>query len=164
MSRDDALSARSGGMAPADGALPTPRRDAPGPTLYMLVGGEEGLRRLVGTFYDIVEFEPEGRILHILHLRGQGVVHSRIEQFNFLSGFLGGPGLYVERHRHSDVRAMHAHVEISPEARDAWLRCMAMAIDRCGLPDEVRRRLMTPFTRVAAMVVNRPPERLRRGS
>ncbi len=125
------------------------------PLLYDRVGGEAGLRTLVETFYDIVELEPEGRGLHLLHLRGHGVAHSRIEQLNFLSGFLGGPRLYVERHGHSDVREMHAHVEIDAAARDAWLNCMSMAIDRVGLPADVKRDLMANFTRVAFLLKNK---------
>jgi hemoglobin len=124
-------------------------------SLYEAVGGEPGVRRLVETFYDIVEQEPAGAILNLLHLRGSGVAHSRIEQFHFLSGFLGGPRLYIERHGHSDVRQMHAHVEIDAAARDAWLACMELAIDRCGLAGETRDRLMTHFTRVAHMLKNR---------
>lgn len=130
---------------------PSPRR---GPLLYDRVGGADGLRALIETFYDIVEFEPEGRVLHLLHLRGHGVTHSRIEQFNFLSGFLGGPRLYVEKYGHSDVREMHAHVEIDSEARDAWLTCMSIAVDRVGLPPSVKRELMDNFTRVAFMLKN----------
>lgn len=126
----------------------------PGLLLYDLVGGEEGLRRLVETFYDIVEFEPEGRVLHLLHLRGHGVAHSRIEQFNFLSGFFGGPKLYAQKWGHSNVRQMHEHVEINAEAKDAWLNCMSIAIDRVGLPADIKARLMAPFTRVAAILVN----------
>jgi hemoglobin len=125
------------------------------PSLYDQLGGEPALRTLVGTFYDIVEFEPEGRVLHVLHLRGHGVAHSRIEQLAFLSGFLGGPGLYVQKYGHSDVRQMHEHVEIDAEARDAWLACMSMAIDRVGLSADLKARLMTPFTRVATMLVNK---------
>ncbi|MBS0237810.1 MAG: group II truncated hemoglobin [Proteobacteria bacterium] len=123
--------------------------------LYDLVGGEDGIHRLVEVFYDIIESEPEGRVLHILHLRGHGVAHSRIEQFNFLSGFLGGPRLYVEKFGHSDVRQMHAHVEIDAEARDAWLKCMSMAIDRVGLAPDIKGQLMTNFTRVAMMLKNK---------
>jgi len=123
--------------------------------LYDRVGGETGLRALVETFYDIVEFEPEGRELHLLHLRGHGVAHSRIEQFAFLSGFLGGPRLYVEMHGHSNVREMHAHVEIGASVRDAWLNCMSIAIDRVGLSADVKKDLMTNFTRVASMLKNR---------
>ena len=47
---------------------------------------------------------------------------------------------------------MHAHVEISVEARDAWLKCMSMAIDRVGLPANIKQQLMDPFTRVATML------------
>jgi hemoglobin len=136
------------------GAVPTNQEQAP-PSLYDLIGGEQVLRNLVETFYDIVEFEPEGRVLYVLHLRGHGVAHSRIEQLAFLSGFLGGPRLYVQKYGHSDVRQMHEHVEIDAEARDAWLNCMSMAIDRVGLSADLKVRLMTPFTRVATMLVNK---------
>jgi hemoglobin len=91
----------------------------------------------------------------VLHLRGHGVAHSRIEQFDFLSGFFGGPRLYVQKYGHSDVRHMHEHVEISVEARDAWLNCMSIAIDRVGFPADIKARMMGPFTRVAAILVNR---------
>lgn len=123
--------------------------------LYDRVGGENGVRALVETFYDIVEKEPEGQVLHILHMRGQGVAHSRIEQFNFLSGFLGGPRLYVEKFGHSDVRKMHEHVEIDAEARDAWLKCMSIAIDRVGLTADVKEALMAHFEPVAAKLKNK---------
>lgn len=126
-----------------------------GAPLYELIGGEQGLRKLIETFYDIVEFEDAGSSLHVLHRRGHGVAHSRIEQFDFMSGFLGGPRLYVTHHGHSDVRYMHEHVSIGPSDRDAWLNCMSMAIDRVGLSAELKVRLMQPFTRVANMLVNR---------
>ncbi len=124
-------------------------------SFYDLIGGEAGVRRLVEVFYDIVEKEPEGEALNILHLRGMGVAHSRIEQFHFLSGFLGGPRLYVEKHGHSNVRTMHEHVEIGPQARDAWLKCMDIAIDRCGIAPDVKAGMMGHFTRVAVALRNR---------
>ena len=37
----------------------------------------------------------------------------------FLSGFLGGPQLYVEQFHHSNVKQMHAHLEIG--AVGGWL-------------------------------------------
>ncbi len=121
---------------------------------YDQIGGEEGVRRLVETFYDIIETEPEGAPLEILHRRGHGLAHARIEQFNFLSGFFGGPRLYIEKYGHSNVRTMHAHVEINPAARDAWLQCMGMAIDRVGLEPGLKQAMMAHFTRIAGMLVN----------
>lgn len=124
-------------------------------SLYDLIGGEKVLRELVETFYDIVEREQAGELLHVLHRRGHGVAHARIEQFDFMSGFLGGPRLYIAHHGHSDVRYMHEHVAIGVAERDAWLNCMSMAIDRIGLDADIKERLMTPFTRVATVLVNR---------
>ncbi len=54
------------------------------------IGGEQKLRDLVELFYDMVETLPEGSNLRRLHARGHGVAHARVEQFNFLSGFMGG--------------------------------------------------------------------------
>jgi len=131
------------------------RADEGGESLYDQMGGETVVRRLVETFYDIVEREPVGEALRLLHLRGNGIAHARREQFHFLSGFLGGHKLYVERHGHSNVRKMHAHVEIDPAARDAWLECMRLATDRIGIEPALRARMMLHFTRVAGTLVNR---------
>jgi hemoglobin len=125
-------------------------------TLYNLVGGDAGVKKLVQVFYDIVETNPEGHKLHLLHLRGNGVAHSRVEQFNFLSGFLGGPKLYVEQHGHSNVRTMHEHIEITSESKDIWLKCMSMAIDAIGMEASTKDKLMNNFTVAAERLVNRP--------
>lgn len=124
-------------------------------SLYDLVGGETGVLNLVKVFYDIVETESFAHKLLLLHLRGNGLAHSRVEQFNFLSGFLGGPKLYVEKHGHSNVRTMHEHVEINAESKDIWLECMDKAIGKVGLEASTKNKLMTNFTAAAERLVNR---------
>jgi len=118
-------------------------------SLYERIGGAPALHRLVNLFYDIIENDPEGERLNLLHLRGHGVAHSRIEQFNFLSGFLGGPQLYIEKHGHSNVREMHRHVEMGPVEKDAWLSCMSRAIRDAGIAPEISAVLMKHFRAVA---------------
>jgi hemoglobin len=118
-------------------------------SLYERIGGAPALHKLVNLFYDIIENDPEGQGLNVLHLRGHGVAHSRVEQFNFLSGFLGGPQIYIEKHGHSNVREMHRHVEIGPIERDAWLACMSRAIRDAGLASEISTVLMKHFRAVA---------------
>lgn len=134
-------------------SAPTPKRTAP--VLYDKIGGAAVLKALVAAFYDIIENEPEGQSLHLLHMRGHGIAHSREEQFNFMSGFLGGPPLYVERYGHSDIRKMHEHVDIDAAARDAWLLCMSMAVERVGLGGEARDLLMQHLRSVATALINR---------
>lgn len=123
--------------------------------LYEQIGGEEPLRRMVEHFYDIVESHPDGEPVHRLHLQGFGVAHLRQAQFEFLSVFLGGPRYYVERMGHANVREMHAHLAIGPAEVRSWLRCMAQAIEKAGIPAEPGARMLAHFTRVAEALRNR---------
>lgn len=123
-------------------------------SLYDSIGGEEEIRRLVEAFYDIIETDPEAEELHVLHLRGHGVAHSRVEQFNFLSGFLGGPQYYVQRYGHSHLREIHVHIPIGYKERDIWLACMTKAIARVGIEAETADRLMRHLTQAAELCIN----------
>ena len=109
---------------------------------YERLGGDDGVRALVEAFYDIVEQEEFAEELHLLHRRGFGVAHSREEQFNYLSGFFGGPQRYVMTHGHARLKEIHEHVPIGPEMRDLWLRCMDEATARIGLDGDLAALLM----------------------
>ena len=106
-------------------------------------------------FYDIVERDPAGASLMAMHNQGHRLAHAREVQFEFLSGFLGGPQLYLERHRHSNVRRMHAHLAIGTTERDSWLICMDRALTAVVADPETRGLLMSHFSRVAEALRNR---------
>lgn len=114
-----------------------------------MIGGEAAVERLVKIFYDIVESDPAGAPLMVMHNQGHGLAHAREAQFEFLSGFLGGPQLYLERHRHSNVRRMHAHLSIGTVERDSWLICMDKALAAVVADPETRGLLMGHFSSVA---------------
>lgn len=124
-------------------------------TPYEQIGGEAGVRELVRVFYDLVETEPEGAPLRVMHNQGNGLAHAREAQFMFLSGFLGGPQLYVEQFRHSNVRQMHAHLAIGEVEAQSWLACMEKALEKTA-DDDTRRMLMQTFRRVASALRNQP--------
>lgn len=124
-------------------------------SIYSLVGGEDAVYKLVNSFYDIIESHPGSHKLHVLHLCSNGIPHSRVEQFNLLSGFLGVSSLYVEKHGHSNVRQMHEHVEIDNEAKDIWLKCMSMTIDAIGIGANTKDKLISSFTSITNLLVNR---------
>lgn len=118
------------------------------------LGGEDALRAVVERFYDLIETDPRGEHLKLLHLRGQGLTHVRPEQFDFLSGFLGGPRYYADRHGHMDLRQIHAHVPISPEDAETWLELMDQALSDMGHQGAHVERMRQTFRRVALMLVN----------
>lgn len=120
------------------------------------IGGEEAIRDLVERFYDIVEATPEGKNIELLHGRGHGLSHARIEQFNFLCGFFGGRQYYKEKHGHADVKLMHAHVPITTEDAENWLTCMDRTLEELGHSGENVEKLRATFRRVALALVNEP--------
>jgi len=123
-------------------------------SLYDQIGGEAPLRKLVESFYDLVETDPDGAPVHVLHLRGHGINHLRRAQFEFLSGFFGGPKLYIERTGHSNMRMMHEHVAISQVEVDSWLLIMNRNLHNLAYEEELRVKLMGHFTRAALMIKN----------
>tara|TARA_R110000787_G_scaffold177078_1_gene289143 strand:+ start:747 stop:1160 length:414 start_codon:yes stop_codon:yes gene_type:complete len=122
------------------------------------IGGETRLRALVETFYDLIETLPEGSNLRRLHARGHGIAHARVEQFNFMSGFLGGRSYYLEKHGHMDVKRMHAHVPIRQADADNWLICMNRALDKEGHTGPHIDKIRSVLTRVATILVNDVPD------
>jgi len=64
-------------------------------TPYDVVGGAAGVRRVVDRFYDLMDGLREAYRIRKLH--PQDLSGSRDKLYWFLSGWLGGPQLYVER-------------------------------------------------------------------
>ena len=118
------------------------------------IGGEDALRDLVGHFYDLVESLPETAHLRALHMDGHGLAHTRAEQFDFMCGFMGGRQYYMEKHRHMNVREIHAHVPILAEDAEVWLATMARALADLGHHGPHIDRLQATLRRVALILVN----------
>ena len=94
------------------------------------LGGADVVLRITERFYDAMDtLEPELARLHALDDDGK-VSRTTRDRFGlFLIGWLGGPQTYMERHGHPRLRMRHAHVPVNSATRDAWLRCMAVALD-----------------------------------
>ncbi|HEX8955245.1 MAG TPA: group II truncated hemoglobin [Burkholderiaceae bacterium] len=124
------------------------------PTAFALIGGSEKLRDMVDRFYDLMDLEPEFagiRALHPSTLDG-----SRDKLYWFLSGWMGGPSLYIERFGHPRLRARHLPYAIASSERDQWLRCMAWAMQDVGVDEGLRERLMHSFFDTADWMRNKP--------
>ena len=123
-------------------------------TVLDKIGGEDALRALVAHFYDLVESQPEGQQIVHLHMDGHGIAHTREEQFNFMSGFMGGRQYYMEKHRHMNVREIHAHVPITTQDAEDWLTLMDRALSDLGHSGAHIDRLRSTLRRVAMILVN----------
>lgn len=126
----------------------------PAPSLYELLGGEQPLRDLVDRFYDLMELEPEFAGIRVMH--PTPLDSSRDKLFWFLSGWFGGPDLFVERFGHPRLRARHMPYAIATPERDQWLRCMQLAMEEVQLSQELQQFLMASFTQTADWMRNTP--------
>src|SRR5262245_64560428 len=113
-------------------------------SLYELMGGEAGLRTLVDRFYDLLDSSPEAAQLRALHPKS--LKQSREKFFMFLTGWSGGPQLYIEKFGHPALRRRHAPFSIGPVERDQWVWCMHKALDEMDMQDQVRKYLKGHFS------------------
>jgi len=123
-------------------------------TVLDKLGGEDALRRLVEHFYDLVEARPEGAQIVRLHMDGHGIAATRVEQFNFLSGFLGGRQHYKELHGHMNVKLIHEHIPIMQKDAEDWLALMDRALADLGHSGAHVERMRATLRRVALALVN----------
>jgi hemoglobin len=120
---------------------------------YERVGGDAAVRALVDAFYDRMDLEEafaDIRKLHPASLDG-----SRDKLYWYLSGWLGGPSLYIERFGHPRLRARHLPFPIAERERDQWLACMRMAMADVALEEGLVTALMDAMSGVADWMRNR---------
>ncbi len=120
---------------------------------YELLGGESVLRQIIDRFYDLMDSVPEYYGIRKLH--PQDLSGSRDKLFMFLSGWLGGPGLYVEKYGHPMLRARHLPFAIGSAERDAWMACMQQALVESDVEIALREGLLKALTGTADWMRNR---------
>ncbi|GGM63698.1 oxygen-binding heme protein [Longimycelium tulufanense] len=119
-------------------------------SFYEAVGGEETFRRIVARFYQEVARDELLRPLYPEADLGPAEERLRL----FLMQYWGGPHTYSERRGHPRLRMRHSPFTIGPMERDAWLRCMRIAVDEAGLAEPHRQQLWEYLEMAANSLVN----------
>ncbi|RXZ44897.1 group II truncated hemoglobin [Crenobacter cavernae] len=122
-------------------------------TPYELLGGAGVVRWLTDRFYDIMDTDPQVKSLRDMH--PADLAGSREKLYMFLSGWLGGPALYMEAYGHPRLRARHLPFAIDEAARDQWMYCMNKAVAELVCEDELKAKLIEAFYGTADFMRNR---------
>lgn len=127
----------------------TPQR----PSLYERIGGEEGVRRFTRRFYEIMDKEPEAAACRAIH--PESLEESEQKLFEFLSGWLGGPQLFVERRGAPMLRARHMTAPIGEQETREWLLCFRWALVDTVTDGELRAAILPQVEMLAKHMQNR---------
>ncbi|ATX82284.1 hemoglobin [Mariprofundus ferrinatatus] len=122
-------------------------------TLYERIGGEVPLRLLVERFYRHMDELAEARPIRDMHAKSLKVSEEKL--FMFLSGWMGGPSLYIEKYGHPRLRMRHMPFAIDESARDQWMLCMRHALDEVVEDACLRDELMQALYGIADFMRNR---------
>ena len=117
---------------------------------YAEVGGAPVFHKIVARFYEQVAADEVLRPLYPEEDLGPAQERLRM----FLEQYWGGPRTYSDQRGHPRLRMRHAPFRIGPLERDAWLRCMRVAVDEAGLSAEHRAQLWQYLQYAAASMVN----------
>ena len=123
-------------------------------TFFDVLGGVEKVRELVERFYDIMDSNPKAAGIRALH--PADLTSSREKLFMFLTGWSGGPQLYIERYGHPMLRRRHLPFTIGEAERDQWMYCMVRAMQDIGIEQPVMLKLTEALWDVADFMRNRP--------
>ena len=127
---------------------------SPAPSHFDTLGGGDGIRQLVDRFYDLMDSAPEA--VHVRALHAASLKVSREKLRLFLTGWTGGPPVYVEKFGHPMLRMRHFPFAIGVRERDEWLWCMDSALDEHEMPETLRSALRAKFHELADHMRNQP--------
>lgn len=114
--------------------------------------GDEGIRALADAFYRVMDESPDAAPIRAMHAQDLSKVRSMLAAY--LTGWMGGPPVYLAVKGTVCLTDPHAAYAIGPDERDRWLRCMDAALERIGASEELKEMLREPMFRVADTVRN----------
>lgn len=119
---------------------------------YERLGGEGSLIELVNRFYDLMDTRADTAELRALH--AADLSDSRDKLFMFLSGWLGGPSLYIEKFGHPRLRQRHIHFKIGELERDQWMSCFDQAMREMAIEETLQKELYAALYKTADFMRN----------
>ena len=121
-------------------------------SIYDQLGGEAAIQRLVQRFYALMDELPEAYAVRQMH--PESLLGSAQSLFEFLSGWFGGPSLYIAKKGHPRLRMRHANYAVGLNVRDEWMLCMKQALTE-QVPDAgLRNKLVLTFDQMADHLMN----------
>lgn len=120
-------------------------------SIYAAIGGHDAIEKIVNNFYNRVGKHPL-----LIPIFPEDLTETARKQTLFLTQFFGGPRLYEEERGHPMMRRRHLPFPITPKRKDAWLDCMAEALEEAKIEEPYRSIMFEKLTLTANHMMNTP--------
>lgn len=123
-------------------------------TIYKAIGGSEIINKWVDDFYYLMRTDI--RFVRCLATHQESEFkEAALKLKYFLTGWLGGPPLYMTTYGHPRLRMRHMPFSIGSVEAEEWLLCMDEALKLNRVNDDLRARLFIAFKNVTEVIKNR---------
>lgn len=106
-----------------------------GDATYLAVGGEEGVRALVGQFYAVMSSQSQYHTIRSWHPENLAVSEDKLALF--LCSWMGGPRQYRAKYGSINIVQVHKHLRVTEVEQDQWLDCMSEALVQLNYPQDL---------------------------
>ena len=121
---------------------------------YAALGGEAMVRALVARFYVLMDILPEAAACRAVH--PPSLVRAEEKLFDYLTGWLGGPPLYIEKYGHPRLRSRHFVAPIGAAEVEGWLLCFHQAWTEIVPPSPVADSILEKIDGLGWHMANQP--------
>lgn len=121
-------------------------------TPYELMGGEATVLSLVDRFYFYMDTLPEVQGIRKIH--AESLSNAKDKLFKFLSGWLGGPDLFIQEFGHPMLRRRHLPFAIGQSESDQWMICMNKAMSELEMDEDLKKVLLESLDQLAHHMMN----------
>lgn len=122
-------------------------------TPFETIGGGAMVRRLVDTFYDLMDTDPAYARLRALH--ASDLTAMRDSLAGFLMGWLGGPRDWFATHPGVCMMSLHRALPIDAELAAQWTSAMGRALAGANVDPDLVEALREAFGRMAGGMTTR---------
>lgn len=122
-------------------------------TLYEAIGGDATVKALCQRFYQLMDTLPEAARCRAIH--PEDLTESEEKFYDYITGYLGGPPIYMEKRGHPMLRRRHFVAEIGPQERDEWLLCFRRAMEDTIAHEKLREIIWGPIEKLAYHMQNK---------
>jgi hemoglobin len=122
--------------------------------MFEALGGQSVIDKLVDDFYEIMRTDVYAQDCLAAH-QGKDLRDSAHKLKYFLSGWLGGPQLYLEKFGHPRLRMRHFPFAIGEKEGEQWLYCMKKALDKSVIARPIQVQMLSAFEGVVKQLKNK---------